>query len=370
MSSASGDGRTWCSAVTVGMLDAVPKMLVRAVTLAVLSGGTAEMLLGDQWLTGTPGLGQQVGMMLLFSAFYGSAALLIREVARRTGRGWPTMLLLALAFGLIEEGVLDQTLYNPHYAGLDLLAYGHVGGLGIGVPWTIFVLSLHVIWSIGAPIATAEALFPQPVPGLPASGADLQGPWLTRPGLGVAVGFDLLGAVAISFGTYGSEQFMASPPQLAAALAAAVLVVGAALAIRPTGPVVRRRIEAVRGRWWVAALVGLATTTVYQLAYDQAPGSWPAWSACLVMLAILAVGAAGAARYRLDPAGLAAGAIGTYCWIGWSKVTSLGAGPMVEQTLLALLAIGVVLLAARRRIRHHTPSAAGRRSPTLFEADS
>jgi hypothetical protein len=26
-------------------------------------------------------------------------ALLIREVARRTNRGWPTMLLLALAFG-------------------------------------------------------------------------------------------------------------------------------------------------------------------------------------------------------------------------------------------------------------------------------
>jgi hypothetical protein len=34
-------------------------------------------------------------------------------VARRTGRGWPAMLVLGLAYGLIEAGLIDQTLSTP-----------------------------------------------------------------------------------------------------------------------------------------------------------------------------------------------------------------------------------------------------------------
>jgi len=85
---------------------------------------------------------------------------LIREVTRRTGRGWPTILLLGLAFGLIEEGLLTQSRFNRHYLGLDLLSYGHVWSLGIGLPWTVFVLILPVVWSIATPIALVEGLWP------------------------------------------------------------------------------------------------------------------------------------------------------------------------------------------------------------------
>jgi hypothetical protein len=314
----------------------------------VLSGFTAELLLGDQWLTGTAGPAQQIGMLLLFRAFYGSAARLIREIARRTGRGWPTMLLLALAFGLIEEGLLDQTLFNPHYLGLDLLSYGHVPGVNIGAPWTIFVLSLHVIWSIGAPIATVEALFPRPLPGKQLAGANTQAPWLGRLGIGLAICFYLVGAAAVFAVSYADGHFLASPAQLAAAAAAAVVAVAGALALRAGGP-------ARHGRWSTAALLGLGATTAYQLAYDQAPDVLPAWATCLLMLAILAGGALVAVRARLDSAGLAAGAILTYCWVGWVNVPGLGVGPVVEQTLLALLAIGVVVLAAYRRLGPAVP---------------
>ncbi|HEX4443613.1 MAG TPA: hypothetical protein VHZ81_08595 [Galbitalea sp.] len=66
------------------------KVLGRYLTLAFLSAVTAEFLLGDQWLGGTvPSGSTQIGELLLYAAFYGSAAILIREVARRTGRGCP-----------------------------------------------------------------------------------------------------------------------------------------------------------------------------------------------------------------------------------------------------------------------------------------
>ncbi len=65
--------------------------------------------------------------------------------------------------------------FNPHYLGLHLLNYGFVPALGIGAPWTVYVLLLHVVWSIAVPIGFVEALFP----------GQRHTPWLGR--LGVAV---------------------------------------------------------------------------------------------------------------------------------------------------------------------------------------
>ncbi|MEV4825386.1 hypothetical protein [Micromonospora sp. NPDC049274] len=46
---------------------------------------------------------------------YGGAAILIRETARRLGAGWPTIVLLAAAFGVLQAGLVDQSLFNPGY---------------------------------------------------------------------------------------------------------------------------------------------------------------------------------------------------------------------------------------------------------------
>jgi hypothetical protein len=35
-------------------------------------------------------------------------------------RGWPTMVLLAAAYALLEEGPIDQMLSNPHCGGFDM----------------------------------------------------------------------------------------------------------------------------------------------------------------------------------------------------------------------------------------------------------
>jgi hypothetical protein len=55
-----------------------------------------------------------------------------------------------------------QSLFNPDYAQQQLLASGYLPELGIAIPWTVHVLSLHVIWSICTPIGVVECTFPNP----------------------------------------------------------------------------------------------------------------------------------------------------------------------------------------------------------------
>jgi hypothetical protein len=63
---------------------------------------------------------------------YGGGALVIREAVRRAGRGWPSILALGLAYGVLEEGLVTQSLFNRDYAGLRLLDPAYIPALGIG----------------------------------------------------------------------------------------------------------------------------------------------------------------------------------------------------------------------------------------------
>ena len=80
-----------------------------AIGLFLLAPFVGEFLLGNLTLG-------ELGLGILLAPLYGCGALLVREVARRTGRGWPTMALLAAAYALIEEGPVDQLLWNDSYA--------------------------------------------------------------------------------------------------------------------------------------------------------------------------------------------------------------------------------------------------------------
>ena len=93
---------------------------------------SAEYLLGYDNLIGRP-VALLVGL-LIFGPLYGVPAVLIREAARRTGRGWPTILLLSFAAGLVQAGLVDQGLFNasyrdiPHWDDMRLSTY--LPGLG------------------------------------------------------------------------------------------------------------------------------------------------------------------------------------------------------------------------------------------------
>lgn len=135
---------------------------------------------------------------------YGGGALFIRELVRLTGRGWPTIFCLALAYGLIEEGFVIQTLFNPNYLGIGLLNYGFIPSLGIGSFWTVYVLSIHVFWSISIPIAMTEALFWR----------HRTTPWLGRFGFTMYAILSFLGSVIMGLSVLYEYQFVASAKQL------------------------------------------------------------------------------------------------------------------------------------------------------------
>lgn len=315
--------------------------LAAVFALALLAPFVAEFLLGDQYLTPDQGVGAQLGMFVVLGLWYGSGAVLIREVTRRSGRGWPTILLLGLAFGLIEEGLLTQSLFNPHYLGLDLLSYGHVGWLGIGLPWTVFVLTLHVVWSIATPIALVEGLWPG------------REPWGGRVALGVTTALLMLGALAIAGVSWSSSGFLASPGQLVASAGLAVIVVVVALR--------RPRVDEPRPPRPVlpAAGVGLVLTTTFQLVQHVGPSTTPAWATTAILLVLLAAAVVAATRWRLDVLGLAIGPILTYAWVGMVNAVRVGSTAVIEQVVIIAVALAVTALAVRRRRRAAVRPSAG-----------
>ncbi|SDR86962.1 hypothetical protein [Actinopolymorpha singaporensis] len=72
------------------------RRILPAIGLFLLSPLVAEYLLGDLPLTALYAL-------VMLAPMYGGAALLVREVCRRFGWGWPSILTLALAYSVVES---------------------------------------------------------------------------------------------------------------------------------------------------------------------------------------------------------------------------------------------------------------------------
>ena len=174
----------------------------------------AEYLLGSLTLA-------QFGLFPIMALMYGTGALLVREAARRCGRGWPTILMLGIAYGVIEEGLATQSLFNPNYLGLRLLDGGFIPALGIAGPWTTYVIVLHVVWSIAAPIGLVDAIFPE----------RRTVPWLGRLGFAMSGVAFVFGVTLVNFGTRNTEHFTASTGQLTATAIIAVLLCVLALSL-------------------------------------------------------------------------------------------------------------------------------------------
>src|SRR5580704_474097 len=158
----------------------------------------AEFLLGNLPIKLLPAL-------IVLAPMYGGGALLIREAVRRTGRGWPSILLLGMAYAIFEEAFTTQSLFNPNYLRLNLglLTPAFIPALGISAWWTLWMFMVHGIWSISTPIALVEAS----VPGRART------PWLGRKGMLIVALVFLLGAVATTAIGYKQDHYMASIKQ-------------------------------------------------------------------------------------------------------------------------------------------------------------
>lgn len=94
-----------------------PVRLLLVLALAVFSPIAAESLVGYDDSTGDP-LALLSGLFF-FIPLYGAPAVLLREAARRFGIGWGGVLAIAAALGVVQAGIIDQSMFSEDYRGID-----------------------------------------------------------------------------------------------------------------------------------------------------------------------------------------------------------------------------------------------------------
>lgn len=127
-----------------------------ALVLYILAPIVAELISGS-----SPPLKFFNPLSLIFlPALYGSAAILIHELTVRWHKGWPTVLLLGAAFGIVNEGLLVKSFFDTAWPDLGVLAtYGR--WLGVNWVWSVELIIYHAVFSIGIPILLTNLLFPR-----------------------------------------------------------------------------------------------------------------------------------------------------------------------------------------------------------------
>jgi hypothetical protein len=313
------------------------RRIAPVIALYFLSPLIAEYLLGDFPLS-------KLGLLLFLAPFYGGGAILIREIVRRTGRGWPTIITLALAYGIFEEAFTTQTLFNPDYLGLHLhlLEPAFISALGISAWWTVFVLMLHTVWSISVPIAIVEALVPDRA----------HTPWLKWLGLSIVTVLFVLIACTMTVHSIQSDarHFMASNRQFAVSAVCCVVVAIVAFLL-PRWSAARTPGNPPSA--WITGALSLAAASIFLVA----PRTW-GWGAVAIYLALdVAMILCVRAWSRMEGwnglhiLSLAGGAALAYAWHAFIQEPVTGKADLSFRIGNAALAAGTVLLlyAAARR---------------------
>ena len=184
------------------------------------------------------------------------------------------LILLATAYGLIEEGFVTQSLFNPNYLHLRLLDFGYVPWLGTGLPWLIYVVSIHVVWSMSVPIGLSEVLFRN----------KRDRPWLGPVGIGVFALLFLAGTALIAVYTHKSLPFMASPAQFAVTGVAVAGLIAAAFALPKTAPATDRAAPHPLILFAVAFIAGSTLMLLQLMAQHSLHWPWTTYVAALLLI--------------------------------------------------------------------------------------
>jgi hypothetical protein len=204
------------------------------------------------------------------AVLYGCGALLIREAAVRRGTGWAAIILLGMAYGIYEEGLVVRSFFDPEWQDLGALGeYGRAGG--VNWLWSELLTLFHAAVPVASTLLIAEVVFP-----------DRKGrPWLRRRGLiWNGIGF----AAWLPLGAVG---FMEAPAgHLIATGIVVLLLTAAAMAVR--SPLLApRRHRVPRPRWFFLAGASATAATFLGIyipagAYGDGATSVPSpWAAGL-----------------------------------------------------------------------------------------
>ena len=324
-------------------------------TLVFLSPVLTELLAGIVTIS-------RIWLLIPEMGVYGGAALLIREVVRRQGRGWGMILLLGIAYAVAEECVILQTSLTPQFFPAGTESFGWA----FGVQWSYFVamLGYESVYAIMLPIALTEILFP----------ARRNDPWLSQRGLAITAVIFVLASVGVwwLWSHVGVERYSGSvtiaPLNVLLGIVAVVALVGATLALRNARLTAGEARPAPRRAWWpwvlgpIAFLFGLFWWLLVIFAYlpaSTASGGSPlipiVFGAVWALLTFVAVRwLSGAAvwqdRHRLAlifGASVASMLAGTLVVLAGEPIDILG---KLALDLVAIILFGI--LAWRLRARH------------------
>ena len=317
------------------------RRLVPVLGVFLVAPITAEYL--SAYLAFTGDLWTSLATLLFFAPLYGGTALLIREIAVRTGRGWAGTLLLAAAFGLAMPGVIDLALFGENRADVafwsELREPTLLPSLGFSVfpalSWTLG----HVMMSIGAPLALLHALAP----------AHRGRPLLGKLGLPLTVAAAALVMLAVH--QDGREIYGYAPSAAQVVVVLAIVAAIATLAFtRLGGPLTRaparRRVPAA------AVVLG---AMMLKGATDLLPATWAGTVALIVIVAVSGAALGWCTRHRRwgarDVGLLGAGVVLAGTLTGFATPVPAGvtdAAKFTHSGVLLGLAVALLVVVHRR----------------------
>ena len=283
---------------------------------------------------------------LIVTVLYGGGAIIVRELACRWNRGWPTVLALGAAYAIVEEGIMMKSFFDPLWKGLG--PYGAYGRwLGVNWVWSLGLTLWHAVVSISIPILLVNLIFP----------ARRSRPWLSRRSLAL---LSVLFVADVLFGALYLTQYR--PPAMTCASAACAVVILCLIAPRLPRPTPRPGDAKPAHPFWFA-LTGFVAALGLLLIPNTLPSRsvHPIWAmAAIVGLVasagwlILKMSRKGTAFPPSHQLAMASGVLTLYILLAplWEFVAARG-GNMTGMTVVAVLT-AVFLFWIARRIR--TPS--------------
>lgn len=285
-----------------------------ALTLVVLGPLVAELALGS-----TPV--HLAFLLVLWLPVYGAGVLLIREAVVRSGGGWPSVMLLGVAYELAEDGIGLQALSSPHlYHAADWAPRL----LGINTAYWEVNLVYHVVFSVTIPILLADLIFP----------AGRGRAYLGQIGFVVTAVAALSGVAMLRLSVPPSQDpgYTAPVTVLSACVLAVVLVAVVALWLLPRGKPRSRSDETVPPPPALWLIGGAGAFFFMALLFPFAGAHQPAFTH---------------GSWVLAPMAAAAGIIAGLAWLirRWSSSRSWGDAQMLSLAggaLIAHTAFGII----------------------------
>jgi hypothetical protein len=284
-----------------------------ALSLILIAPLVAEILPGSAPIT-------HPTLLPFIVLIYGPGALLIRDATRARSLGWTSILLLGSAYGVLEEGIALQSLFNPVL--YNAASWGRLGS--VNVVYAEAVIPIHAIWSAAVPILLTDLFFSQQrsTPYLGRVGRILTAFWYL---LGLAL-LALLTRFSIAPGYWAKQSLITG----SAALALALIVVAFLLSRTRSSPTCNK-VPVPLTIFWGSAAIAFVWHFLVAGLWRVKPqfAAWP-----LMLVPLLFAGAMLLSAYRYLSSRVTSNFWTVQHWL------SLAAGMVISHTLFGILVFG------------------------------